>query len=1609
MSRREPVRVSRVTVEVDKSTWLGQVAQAVEQADTPPVLDDQLHEVVTQYFRHVDPDELVRIPAERAGMLLAEHLRLGQALSDAEGTPVIGAVESGTTGMGRVVIQFVITDQPFLVDTVTMEVLRQGWAMVDIQHPQLVVRRDENGAMLRVLPTASAYTETGAVRESWIHLEVDPPVGADYEEARDRLIAGLGAVIQGVNEAVQDWPAMRERISDTIRLLEAMPTPVDDRELAQTSEFLSWVDQDHFTLLGYREYTIDGDEYTEREGTGLGVLRHRDRPDAFHAVPSRHPGLLVVTKDNFRSRIHRPAYLDYIGVRVLDDDGTPVGERRFLGLFAAAAYSDSVGNIPLVRDRARDIVRRSGFESGSHGAKAIWSALETYPRDELFQSDDAALARTVEEIARLKERRQVRLFVRPDASGRYLSCLVFLPRDRYTTRIRNVIEDMLLTELGGESVDYQARVTESVLARLHFTVRMPEGRQVGSVDVPALEDRLTVATQNWDDHLAAALEDQPDQELASVWAGARGIPEAYKEAFDVRHALMDLNALGETSVDDISLALYVPDDPSEADVRLKVFAHERMTLTEVLPHLAHMGVTVVDERPYDLTGEADTPSLVYDFGLRIPEGVEDVSRWSSTDRDRFQNAFRASWQGDSEADGLNRLVMAAGLDWTQVAWLRAISRYLQQARTPYSQKYIADSLLANVPLVRRVVGLFAAKFDPDAFSDVDERGAVVEQYRHALLADLEVVDSLDHDRIIRSFLSVIDATVRTNAFREDARALALKIRPTELEMLPEPRPAFEVFVCSPRVEGVHLRFGSVARGGLRWSDRREDFRTEVLGLVKAQMVKNTVIVPVGAKGGFLPKQLPDRRDREAWFAEGRDCYRVFINSLLDVSDNIIDGEIDPPTRVVRFDDDDPYLVVAADKGTATFSDVANEISVSRGFWLGDAFASGGSVGYDHKGMGITARGAWESVKRHFREMGVDCQNEDFTCVGIGDMSGDVFGNGMLLSRHIRLVAAFNHMHIFLDPEPDAAASWEERRRLFDTPRSTWDDYDRSLISAGGGVYSRRAKSIAISPEVRSALGLDDHVTAMAPTELIRAILCAPVDLVWNGGIGTYVKAASETHAQVGDKANDPVRVNGGELRAQAVGEGGNLGFTQLGRIEYAKSGGRINTDFIDNSAGVDTSDHEVNIKILLAQEVADGRLSAENRAELLASMTDEVAELVLANNYDQNLALANGLAQAVSVAPVHERWMCVLEEAGLLDRDLENLPTSAEMEHRIHNGEGLTAPEMATLLAYTKIHLENEVIASDLPDDPYFADRLARYFPPRLRESHSDIMRGHRLQREIIATVTVNRFVNSSGITSYYRLNDELGASPVEVVRAHLAARAIFRLGLHEEQTAALDNKIPADVQTSMRIQFRNLVERGTRWVLANRRSPIDVGTVVEELADDVARIKESISELQVGRGKERFDSMCARYTEAGVDQELATVVATAQVTYQSLDIATNAQRLGADVIDVAAVHFQLAEETGIDLLRAHIGALPRTDRWETMARSAMREDLHQLQSRLTAQAMSCGGPDASPSERVAAWAAELPEIAATEQTLSEVVAAEPEIARISVGLRSLRALLDKE
>ncbi|MEJ7834100.1 MAG: NAD-glutamate dehydrogenase, partial [Nocardioides sp.] len=1190
--------MSTTTQDADKAELIEKATNLAQQGKGtggPP--HGEVGSLLRAYYRHVAPEDV----ADRSDVdvygALASHFKL--AGNRPQGTAQVRIFtptlsEHGWSAAGHSVVEVVVDDMPFLVDSLTMELSRQLRDVHLVIHPNFDVVRDITGALEHATPVPDGATQPDgeAVRESWMHVEVDRIREGDDPAV---IVDDVQRVLRDVRESVEDWRKMHAQVADVVAGLRSDPPPLASDEVRQAAELLEWLSDEHFTFLGYREYrlelaTIDGveDEVLRAiPGTGLGILRSdQAMSESFGRLPelvkakAREKTLLVLAKANSRATVHRPAYLDYVGVKTFGQDGEVTGERRFLGLFSSAAYTESLLRIPLIREKAKAVLERSGFDPRSHAGKALMDTLETYPRDELFHTPVEELAPMAESAMHARERRAVRMFIRRDTYGRYVSVLVYLPRDRYNTSVRERFSAILKERLGADSVEFTVGINESTTARVHFVVHLPKGESIPEIDTRDLERRLAEASRSWRDDFVSAVIAEYGEEIGAI-LGRRYVdsfPEAYKEDFSSRTASVDLGRLESIVGDEgIDLSLYEGIDAGHGEARLKVYRiGDPLSLSEILPMLSSMGIEVVDERPYELSG-LERPSHVYEFGLRYDAALPDAGR------ELFQEAVRAVWDGYNEIDGFNELVLGVGLTWRQATVLRAYAKYMKQGNTPFALDYIEDALGNNVDITRLLVQLFEGRFDPAKVKDRDARTVEVED---RIVAALDDVASLDHDRILRSYLTLVKATLRTNYFQPgpDGKSrpyMSFKLEPSAIPELPEPRPRFEIFVYSPRVEGVHLRFGSVARGGLRWSDRRDDFRTEVLGLVKAQMVKNTVIVPVGAKGGFFCKQLPDPSDRDAWLAEGVACYKTFISGLLDITDNLVEGETVPPADVVRHDDDDSYLVVAADKGTATFSDIANGVAKDYGFWLGDAFASGGSVGYDHKAMGITARGAWVSVQRHFRERGIDCQTEDHTCVGVGDMSGDVFGNGLLCSEHTRLVAAFDHRDIFVDPQPDAATSYAERRRLFDLPRSSWQDYDASLISEGGGVFKRSAKSIPLNDAIREALGIEATVVAMTPAELMRATLQAPVDLLWNGGIGTYVKGEDETHAEAGDKSNDAIRIDGRELRARCVGEGGNLGLTQAGRIEYALrgcegEGGRINTDFIDNSAGVDTSDHEVN-------------------------------------------------------------------------------------------------------------------------------------------------------------------------------------------------------------------------------------------------------------------------------------------------------------------------------------------------------------------------------------------------------------------------------------------------
>ncbi|WP_026415732.1 NAD-glutamate dehydrogenase [Actinomadura oligospora] len=1565
------------------------------------------------YYRHVAPEDLLdRDPSDICGPAMA-HRVLGEERPQGRAkvrvfTPTLD--EQGWDP-GHTVVQVVTDDMPFLVDSVTMELNRHHYATHMIVHPQLGVDRDVAGHLHGFRSVLESPTD---VDESWIHIEIDRTADrARLEELED----DLQRVLQDVRVSVEDEPKMRARANEIAELTGHTPPPVPEGERAETVELLDWLADGHFTFLGYRDYTLtdDGTALRPVPGTGLGILRS-DKPESggFAALPpevrakATEKKLLIVTKANSRSTVHRPLYLDYIGVKKFDENGEVIGERRFLGLFTHVAYSESIAHIPVLKRKLDQVLELGGFTPGSYDGQDLVEILETYPRDELFQISADELLPIALGVLRLRERRQLKLFLRKDAYGRFMSCMVYLPRDRYTTKIRLRIQEILRGAFDGVAVDYSANVTESLLARLHVVVRGERGRPLPDVDVDELESRLAAATRSWADDLSDAIVEQCGEEKAGELTRRYGdaFPEGYKADFPARTAVHDLrrlDALGADPdvADGTSINLYEPYRAEPGERRLKIYRlGEPISLTRVLPLLSNMGVEVVDERPYEINTPEGRRYWIYDLGLRY-EPAADVAE--DDVRALFQDAFEALWRGDIENDGFNALVLHTGLNWRQAMILRAYAMYLRQTGTSFSKRYIEGVLLRNPGITRLLVRLWESRLDPALAGGEAERS---EGITEELTGRLDEVASLDEDRILRAYLAMVQATLRTNHYQRKPY-LALKFDPEGIPDLPLPRPKFEIFVYSPRVEGVHLRFGSVARGGLRWSDRREDFRTEILGLVKAQAVKNTVIVPAGAKGGFVGKQLPGSSDREAFMKAGIACYKEFISGLLDLTDNLVDGKVVPPADVVRHDGDDTYLVVAADKGTATFSDIANGVAAEYDFWLGDAFASGGSIGYDHKAMGITARGAWESVKYHFRSLGKDVQNEDFTAVGIGDMSGDVFGNGMLLSEHTRLVAAFDHRHIFIDPDPDAARSFAERHRLFALPRSSWADYDASLISKGGGVFPRTAKSIKITPEMRRALGIAEGVLSMTPYELIHAALCAPVDLLWNGGIGTYVKASTENNADVGDKANDLVRVDGADLRCKVVGEGGNLGLTQLGRIEFARAGGLVNTDFIDNSAGVDTSDHEVNIKILLDQVVRDGELTRKQRDTLLYEMTDEVGSLVLRDNYAQNVVLAASRAQAPSMLHVHARYLRKLERDGKLKRRLEFLPDDKALAERRQAGLGLTGPEFSVLLAYAKLTLDGELIANGLPDDPYLASWLVDYFPTPLRERFREHMDRHPLRREIITTAVVNDVINNSGTTFVFRLNEETGASSSDIARAYLVAREVFDMPRFWESVDALDYQVDESTQIAMLLEARKLTERGARWLLHNRRPPFDIQETIDYFGGGAVALSAQFPKLLAGPDLTAFEQRRDSFAERGVPDELAEKAAMFVPAFSTFDLVTIAKDTGRQVEEVAEVYFDLADRLDITRLRERIIALPRDDRWRSMARSALRDDLYSAHAALTRDVLVTSASGTRPEERLAAWAEKnRTAVTRAQQTLTEIWESDSfDLATLSVALGAIRTL----
>ena len=1577
---------------------------------------DALERFVVRYFGQVDPEDLAeRAAADLYGAALS-HWNFARKREPGRARVRVfnPSIEEHGWQSTHTIVEIVNDDMPFLVDTVTMEVNRQGLTLHLIIHPVVAVQRGGDGT----LADLAAEDARDARRESFIHVEVDRVI---EPERLDALATDVARVLTDVRMAVTDWTKMRDRLVSVVAELDLHAPPMPPEELAEGKAFLSWLADGHFTLLAYRCHdlvVVDGQDALKIvPGTSLGFLREdptKHVATGFAALPpevrayARVADLLIVTKANARSTVHRPGYLDYVGIKRFDGAGNVCGEHRFLGLYTSLAYSASPADIPLLRRKTANVVARAGVAGGSHAGKALLNILANYPRDELFQTSEDDLLRTAVGILHLGERQRFRLFVRRDAFERFLVCMIYAPRENYTTELREKWQAILLAAFNGASSEFNVQLSESVLARVLVTVRSTPGK-IPPFDVRELEARLATAARRWDDDLRealiGALGEARGNELFRRFAGA--LPAGYRDDFAARAAVPDIEMMARLSAEEpLAMSLYRPLEAEPGMLRFKLFHLGRpVALSDSLPMLERMGMRVIDERPHRVSPPGTPPVWLHDFGMQTPLADADVDIHGL--HVVFEDAFGRIFRGEVENDNFNRLVVAARLPATKVVVLRAYAKYLRQIGFPLSQAFIESTLAANAGIARKLVALFKARFDPDAAEKSD---ALVANHVKAIGTALERVENLSEDRVLRQFLALILATTRTNFWRRDSEGrrrsfVSFKFDPSKVPGLPDPRPMFEIFVYSPRFEGVHLRGGKVARGGLRWSDRPEDFRTEILGLVKAQMVKNIVIVPVGSKGGFVLKRAPAPTDRDAYMKEGVACYQDYLRALLDLTDNRVGERIVPPPQVRRHDPDDPYLVVAADKGTATFSDYANAISREYGFWLDDAFASGGSAGYDHKAMGITARGAWESVKRHFREIGHDTQTTDFTVVGIGDMSGDVFGNGMLLSPHIKLVAAFDHRHIFLDPSPDRETGFHERERLFRLPRSSWADYDATGISPGGGVHARSAKSIAITPEVKAALAIT--ADTMTPTELVNAILKAPVDLLYNGGIGTYVKAASETHAQVGDRANDALRVDGRELRCKAVAEGGNLGCTQLGRIEFARAGGRIYTDAIDNSAGVDTSDHEVNIKILLGLPIADGELTEKQRNVLLAEMTNDVAAQVLRDNYFQTQVLSVTGRIARELLDAQQRFIQFLEKSGRLNRAIEYLPSDEEFAERRATGQGLASPERAVLLAYAKIWLYDELVASALPDDPWVASALARYFPGALDERYAGYMDRHPLKREIIATHVTNSMLNRVGSTFVHRLLESTGARPHEIVRAYLLSREIFGFVSLWKSIEAHDNRVDDALQSAMLIDMSREMERGTTWFLRSRRLSDDMATTIAHFASRVEALAARLPALLDAGGRARVSAAVADHAAKGVSLDLATRVVTLDQLYSTLDIVEVAAALTRPVELVAEIYFDLSTRLDLPWLSAMIAALPGDKHWQTLAKAAMHDDLSGLQRTIASEVLGGGGDIAARDELLAVWQERNRRaIERAQQLLGELRAAPAaDAAMLSVALRELRNL----
>ncbi|ENS5606904.1 NAD-glutamate dehydrogenase [Vibrio mimicus] len=1567
-------------------------------------------------FSNISQDDLLeRNESDLYGAVLSLWHHINEKKADERSVRVFNPTVSRQGWQStHTIVEIVLPDSPFLVDSIKMALSRLGLASHLMLNGPAYIERHEDGSV-------KSINQGEGQLISMFHIEVDR---LSSKEEMTQLKDELLDILQDTALVVKDWKPMSSKLEHVIKQLETeqKQIPIEAERLHETIQFLRWLGNHNFTFMGYKEFDLvekNGDtELTPTKEAGLGLFSEHERvrsvklsqfPDSAR-LEAKKPFLLILTKGNKQSRIHRPAYTDYIGIKKFDAKGKVIGEHRFTGLYTSAVYNQSVESIPLIREKVGRILAASGYRQGSYAYKALHNILENYPRDELLQAREEELLEVGMGVVQMQDRDLLRLFVRKDPFGRFFSCMVYVTKERYNTELRRKTQQVFKHYFGCEQdVEFTTYFSESPLARTHYIVRVDNNNI--NVDVKKIEQNLMEASTTWDDRLAEAIVANfgESRGLPLSKEYQRAFPRSYKEEVMPGSALADiehLEALDENNK--LGMLFYRLQETAKDSkaVRLKLYhKDEPIHLSDVMPMLENLGLRVIGESPFEVVKANGQVYWILDFSM-LHKSDKQVDLREA--RDRFQQAFAAIWAGELESDGFNRLILGASLSGREVSILRAYARYMRQVGFPFSQHYIEDTLSHHPDLAKGLVDLFAHRFDPKHKGS--EKGQT--ELIKLLTEQLDQVESLDDDRIIRRYMEMINATLRTNYYQLDENKqpkpwLSLKMKPSEIPEIPAPVPAFEIFVYAPDIEGVHLRGGKVARGGLRWSDRQEDFRTEILGLVKAQQVKNTVIVPVGAKGGFVCKKQYLYTTRDEIFAEGQRCYKRFIRALLDVTDNILEGQVVPPKNVVRHDEDDPYLVVAADKGTATFSDLANSVSAEYQFWLGDAFASGGSNGYDHKAMGITAKGGWESVKRHFREIGIDCQTTDFTAIGIGDMAGDVFGNGMLLSKHIRLLAAFNHIHIFIDPTPDSASSWEERNRLFNLPRSSWEDYNPKLISKGGGVFSRKAKAITLTPEMQKML--NTKKASLAPNELIKMILKMEVDLLWNGGIGTYVKSSIETHTDVGDRANDGLRVDGRELNAKIIGEGGNLGMTQRGRIEFALKGGRVNTDFVDNVGGVDCSDNEVNIKIFLNGLVANGDLTLKQRNQILESMKDEVGSIVIEDAYGQSESISVTEAQGVSLMKEQIRFIHHMEKNGYLDRALEYIPDDETLLERERQGMGLTRPELSVLMAYGKMALKEELANEEIAQDEFHAKQLVNYFPTELRGHYSKQMTNHPLRVEIIATALANQMVNEMGCNFVTRLQEETGSSVVDIANAYAAAREIYGLGTVLEKVRQLDNIAQSSAQYDVMFLVRRTLRRLTRWLLRNRTGKPCVMSMVERYQGDVKAITEQLDHVLVKEEIAEHQLMAEAWIEKGVEKELAHYVARLSSLYSALDISSVAKEKNTEVAQTAKLYFSLGDRLSLHWFLKQINQQAVDNHWQALARASFREDLDWQQRQLTAQVLggNFNGMQLDVGQALDSWLERNHiSISRWENILNEFkVGTVHEFAKFSVALRELTLL----